>query len=390
MIPCSNDFITAMSTPVKEVFLKMEIYTSDMKYIDEISKNLTISDAGNVSVDRTRPVRRSFSFSLSNLDGKYTWNENSLIWIDKKIKLFIGLKLRNGTIEYIPQGVYCLATPQDEHTVNSNKVTLSGYDKAYLFTGNRGKFDTDQSYATGLKVTTAIQTIAAQGGETLFLFDDITDTLPYTFTYTSSSNRWNAMQDLATLAKSEIYYDVNGYLKLKKLSDINDLQNYSSVWNFSVGDNFYAGNVRKMDDTNLYNNFIAVGGGTQTATVRDEITVSSSNPIWANSPYTIEKIGKITYFHNSGNADPVLITQADCHYRNKYNLMQYLGYSEIVDMSITPHYLLEPNDVIDIEDATNNLTGRHLINKIDIPLNPSIITMEVLKQNNVVSDWNLI
>lgn len=390
MIPCSDGFLSALKQNTKQPYLKVEIYDNQMNYIDEISKYFIQSDAGNISVDRNRPIRRSFSFSLSNLNGKYTWSETSLIWIDKRIKVFIGLKLSNGTIEYIPQGVFILSTPQDEHTLTSNKVSLQGYDKAFLLTGNRGKFGTDVTLAKGLAVTQAIKTISQQSGETLFLFDDVTDTLPYDFTYTSSDNRWTALQAIADYAKCEIFYDVNGYLRLRKLADLNDLQNYSSVWNFSLGDNFYAGNVRKMDDTNLYNDFVAVGGGTATATVRDQITITTSNPLWANSPYTIEKIGRITYFHNSGNPDPVLITQSDCHFRNKYNLMQYLGYSEVVDVSIYPHYLLEPNDVVDIEDPTNNVTGRHLINKIDIPLVPSIVTMEILKQNNVVTDWNSI
>jgi hypothetical protein len=111
------------------------------------------------------------------------------------------------------------------------------------------------------------------------------------------------MSDLAEFAKCEIFYDVNGYLRLLKVDDINQLQNEAAVWSFTKGDMFYAGNVRKMDESNTYNHFITIGGGSQSQTVRDEIIVSQKvTHVWANSPYSIEKIGRCVYFHNDGNS----------------------------------------------------------------------------------------
>lgn len=392
MIPCSDNFIKALTNPFtnKEVHLKIELYDSQMNYIDEISKSVTKNDVGNINIDISRPIRRSFNFSLDNSSGLYSWGESNIIWIDKRVKAYIGLKLADGSIEYIPQGLFILSQPQDDHQKDSSKLSVSGFDKAFLYTDRRGKFTNEQIIQQGVNIATAIKLIAQTEGETLFLFDEVTDTLPYELSYNQDSNRWQAMSDLAALAKSEIYYDVNGYLRLRKLDDLNNIQNYSSVWSFTIGDNFYAGNIRKLDETNLYNDFIAIGGGSSTATVRDQLTVTESNPLWVGSPYTIEKIGRITYFHNSGNADPLLITTDECHWRNKFELMRKLGYSEAVDVSISPHYLLDGNDVVDIEDLVNNVTGRYLINKIDIPINPSIVTMSVSKEKHVITDWNSI
>lgn len=388
MIPYSDAFKSALLSPTKELFVKMELYDSSMNYIDEISKQVTKNDVGSISVDRTRPIRRNFNFSLFNDDGQYTWGENSKIWIDKRVKVYTGLKLYDGTIEYIPQGVFILTEPQDTHTPTSKIVTLNGQDKAYLYNDKRGKILNTLTIAAGTPITTAIKTVIT--GETLFNFDNVTDTVPYDLTYNPTDNIWKCITDLANFAKCDIYYDVNGYLRLRKIDDLNDYQNEATVWSFSIGDMFYAGNVRKFDETQTYNHFVAIGGGTSTQIVRDEIVITDSDPKWAGSPYTIEKIGKITYFHNGGNADPVLVTVSDCHFRNKFSLMSYLGYSETVELSIAPLYILDTSDVIEVDDGENSVSGRYMINKFDIPLKPQLVTVECAKQVNVVSDWSTI
>lgn len=388
MIPCSDDFLKTLKSPVKEMYIKIELYDSKNKYIKEITKSVSKNDIGSISVDKTRSVRRSFSFSLNNQNGDYTWGSDKTVWIDKRVKLFTGLKLTNGTIEYIPQGVYILTEPQDQHNSSGKIVSLTGNDKTYLFTDKRGKFVDELTIAKGTKISDAIKLIAQEGGETLFFFDTITQITPYEMTYQAGDNRWNAMNDLAALAQCEIFYDVNGYLRLKSVADLNDIQKIAPVWSFGIGDGFYAGNVRKMDETQLYNDFVAIGGGSQTQSVRHQLTVTESDSNWKDSPYSIEKIGRITYFHNNGSPDPLLITVDDCIFRNKYSCMQYLGYTERVTLSIAPHFLLDASDIIQIIDNENNVNGRYMIEKFELPLNPSIVNFDVVKQNQVVDDWD--
>lgn len=106
MISCSDMCLKAMKASIKQVFIKIEVYDSKMNFIKELTKDVTKEDVGAISVDSNRPIRRSFSFSLNNKNNEYDWSESSMFWIDKRIKLFIGLKLPNKTIEYIPQGSF--------------------------------------------------------------------------------------------------------------------------------------------------------------------------------------------------------------------------------------------------------------------------------------------
>lgn len=389
MLNSSSDFIQALKMPHKVLSIRLEIYDSNMNYLKEITTD-TANDIGYLTVNNSNPIRRSFSIKLNNKDGNYLFGQDNLIWLDKRIKLFTGLRLRNGTPEYIQQGIFVLTEPSDDHNLNGKFSYINAVDKAFFLTDKRGKFINEQIIEEGTKIVDAVRIIASHVGETLFNFDDIQDTVPYELTYSGTDNRWNAIQELAKLAKCSVYYDVYGYLRLKKL-DLNEINSYPSVWKFELGDSFYAGNTRRMDDQELYNDIIALGGRSDTATSRYRLTVDEKDALWTNHPYSIQKIGLNTYFHNDGNPDPLLgDSDEECKWRAKYELMRKLGYTENVSMSISPHFLLDADDIIEVYDKENDVQGKYIINSANIPLSPQLMTMELQKQVKVIDNWDFI
>lgn len=389
MLNSTSDFIQALKLPHKVLSIKLEIYDSQMNYLKEITMD-TMNDIGYLTVNNSNPIRRSFSIKLNNKDGKYLFGQDNLIWLDKRIKLFTGLRVRNGETEYVQQGIFVLTEPSDSHDLSGKFTTINAVDKAFFLTDKRGKFINEQIIEVDTKITDAIKIIASHVGETMFNFDDIQDTVPYELTYSGTDNRWNAIQELAKLAKCSVYYDVYGYLRLKKL-DLNEINTYPSVWTFALGDSFYAGNTRKMDDGELYNDIVVLGGRSDTATSRYRLTVDETNTLWINHPYSIQKIGINTYFHNDGNPDPLLgDSDEECKWRAKFELMKSLGYTESVNMSISPHFLLDVDDVIEVYDAENNVEGKYIINSLNIPLSGQLMTMDIQKQVKVIDDWNFI
>ncbi|MDF2789822.1 MAG: hypothetical protein K0S80_2920 [Neobacillus sp.] len=390
MIPHSDSFRTTLKSQIKELYIKIELYNQNMDFIKSIEKKVAKSESGSISVDKGRPVRRNFNFTLNNVNGEFTWGENSIIWLGTRVKVWTGLKSKSGIIEYIPQGVFVITEPQDTHTQDGKMVTISGQDLAFNYTEKRGKFVNDVIISEGINIGDAIKLIAQENGETRFLFDAITETVPYELTFSSNSDRWKAMEDLSRLAKCEIFFDVNGYLRVKKLDDLNDIQNEAAVWTFTLGDNFYAGNVRKMDESQMYNHFITIGGGSNSEVFRHEIIITEADPLWADSPYSIEKIGRIIYFHNDGNADSLIDSLESAKYRNKYELMQKLGYAEKLSVTSAPVFVLDASDIIEVTDSHNNVSGRYMIDSLTIPLKAQPITFEMSKEVKVVTDWNLL
>lgn len=389
MIPASGDFIRAMQSSSKILHIKLEIYDSQMNYIKELTQSVIKDSIGEISTDLDRPVRRSFYFSLDNSNGDYTWSNQSLIWIDKRIRLYLGLELPNGQIDYVLQGTFIMSEPEDSHTSDGKRTNISGQDLAYLLTDKRGKFINETTIETGTNAATAIRLIAQGANISQFNFDTVTETIPYELTFSSGESRWQAIKDIADLAKCDVYFDVNGYLRLKKI-DLNQYQTEPSVWSFKSGDRFYAGNVRRMDETDLCNHVVVLGGNGESATARYELIVTESDPLWANNPYSIEKIGNIIYQHSDGNLDPLITTNDEVKWRAKYELMQRLGFTERLSLSLSPHYLLEAGDVIEIEDSENNVIGKYLITSLSIPINPSIMTVDCLKYQLLLDDWNFL
>lgn len=392
MIPASGDFIRAMSSSIKKQRVKLEIYDNQMNYIREITQNVIRDSIGQISVELDRPIRRSFSFSLDNSKGLFGWGAEKLIWIDKRVKLYIGLELYDGQIEYVPQGTFILVDPEDTNNLEGKRVNITGQDLAYLLTDKRGKFVNETTLSEGLNIATAIRIIAEGGGIAQFNFDVIDKTIPYEIVYGATDSRWSAIEELAKLAQCDVFFDVHGRLRLKAI-DLNSFQSEPPVWSFKYGDKnekFYAGNVRKMDSTNLANHVVVLGGSSQTATARAEIIVTESNQLWKDSPYSIEKLGYTTYFHNNGSPDPIITTNDEAFWRAKYELMNRMGYTERVSLNLSPHYLLEAGDIIEIVDSENGLEGKYLITSFSVPINPELMTVNCYKQNQVINDWNFI
>lgn len=390
MINASNEFIKAMLSPQKRLYIKLEIYDSKMQYLREITQQVR-SDLGSLAINGDSPIRRSFRLTLDNSLGEFIFGENNLIWLDKRIKMFVGLQKWSGEIEYVPMGLFLLTEPEDAHSLDGKPTTINAVDKAYLMTDKRGKFINETIIQKGVRITDAIRTIATGIGETMFNFDNVTDTLPYELTYSGTDNRWNAIQELATLAKCTIFYDVYGYLTLKKV-DLNKFENEPITWSYVYGDpreRLYAGNVRKLNDSNLYNDIVVLGGSSDIAVARYRLTIDEKNSLWKNHPYSIQKIGISTYFHNNGNPDPLISTSDEAKYRAKFEMMNRLGFVEDVQLALSPNYLHDADDIVFVKDLENGIEGsKYRVKSISLPLSPSIMTMEVSRYNQVISDWN--
>jgi hypothetical protein len=393
LIPASEQFIKQMKSSIKQLYVKLELFDSNMSFIKEITQKVTRDSIGSISVNADRPIRRSFSFSLVNNNNEFDWGDQNLVWIDKRVKLYTGLKLSDGTVEYVPQGVFILTSPSDSHNFQGKIANITGQDKGYLMTGSRGKFVNETTIETGVKIVDAIRIIAEGAGETLFNFDDgITATVPYELTYQSNDNRWKAIEELAKLAKCDIFYDVNGYLRLRKI-DLNEFETEPIQWSYKYGDTnerFYAGNVRRMEEGILANHIRVLGGSGQTATTLYDLVVDENDTNWTGSPYTVQNIGRVLYEHQNGNPDGLITTNDEAKWRAKFELRKRLGFTERLELSIAPNFLHDVHDIIEIIDSENSVTGKYLIKSFQLPLNPQLMTIECLKYRKIISNWNFI
>ncbi|QZY57170.1 hypothetical protein [Crassaminicella profunda] len=88
MITTTDSSIKTLTSPISEVHIKLELMDHSENILDVFTHHVNSDTIGDISVNADRDIRRMFTLTLDNRDGKFTWNEDSLIWIDnKKIKL---------------------------------------------------------------------------------------------------------------------------------------------------------------------------------------------------------------------------------------------------------------------------------------------------------------
>jgi hypothetical protein len=362
MIPASQNFINTMIADVNTLYARINLLDKNENVIQQID---TAVIDGQIDIDRDSPARRKMKLTVDNTDGSFTWSVGGLIWIDKKIQLFIGLETPTG-IEYVPMGVFMLSAPTvTSRADGTREVTLQGDDKWHQFDGQPlGTFQYVTTIQAGVLVTDAIKTLAQQFGETKFAFDACDVTVPYTLTYQPGEAVGKAIKELADLAVYSVYYDVNGYLRFRPQNQ--NLTASASTWTYDKSEfTLYAGADRTFDESKLYNSVFVIGGSSQTGTVSASASITDPN-----NPISTVNIGTRLFVYNNGNPDPLITTTALAQARANYELTQRARIIEQQKFSALPNYLQEAEDVVTVVDDWTGTDGLYQIVKLSIPLKP--------------------
>lgn len=302
---------------------------------------------------------------LVNTSGKFTWGAGSLIWLDKMFKPYYGV-LVNGQWEWIPQGVFPCSMPiatSESSGKALNEVEFQGGDKMdYL-----GQCPDNLTVSLGTDIATAIKSVLS-GIETMFNLDSTSSmqTVPYDMPWTAGTDYSQIISDLASIITWDIYYDVNGYLRLNAPIDPTTTAPALTLASNTIGFNPWAGSQRQADDSQLANYIVVYGGSSQTALV--SYILQDNNPA---SPTSIQNIGKRVYIHNNGSPDPVITTTLLAQYRATYEYKKRLQVVEKLNFKMFPLPMMEHDDVYQITDPANGTSGKYQVVSFTLPIGGS-------------------
>ena len=114
---------------------------------------------GTLTVNLQNGQRRQANITLSNLDGAYDYNINSL-WFGQEVAIDEGLVLPDGTEYYIPQGVFLIETPTENYSPGVRTAQLSLIDKWANLDGTLfGNLEGTYQVPVGTNIFSAIQGI---------------------------------------------------------------------------------------------------------------------------------------------------------------------------------------------------------------------------------------
>ena len=136
MIQITNRDKKLITQKILELRFKLEIYDENNHVLDTLEGGIV---GGSLSINAESDVRRTFNVDIiPNRQFDIRIKENNLIWINRKVKLYIGIndKLRNEYIWY-PQGVYVFTNTSITYDVTTNQVSVSCSDMVSKLDGTK-------------------------------------------------------------------------------------------------------------------------------------------------------------------------------------------------------------------------------------------------------------
>lgn len=137
----SPEYIAALKTGNGHYKIRLEILSQNETAVGEITKDISLTAQGQITINYEQITRRSCSLTLIDVDGKYLPHKNSPFWINRKFKLLIGLVVGDD-IYWWSQGIfYTLSVTANNHT-----LSIEGVDKGAALDGTLKLNMTDAEY----------------------------------------------------------------------------------------------------------------------------------------------------------------------------------------------------------------------------------------------------
>lgn len=383
-----NAYLAELHKPMRKMYVKMEILSHYEGAIGEITSDLSSTD-GSITINKEQGCRRSCSLSIIDRSGKYIPQKDSSFWYNRKFKIFIGLQV-DEDLYWFSQGVFITKSANS----NGRRLNVEGVDKYGFLDGTlnaRMCLVEYQASVTNSKKGTNIATLIK---DTLMLdlgnnipldpVEPIIDPIFYNVTLyddiviDEGGYLGEIFDKIAEMYGANIYYDVNGRLRMERVFNYN-----LPSWYRHLSPQFELSETEITEtDINYTYNYDGVNIITVTTdNTSGEIysyTAKNENP---QSPVNINAIGYKgldggTYYIPLGDTSEES-GEEKCRQQAEYMLLQHTCMSTGIsyNLPITPHLNVD-NTVRISNDYYNFDKQLFIVNSITMPLSASEMSIE--------------
>lgn len=122
------------------LYTKIKILNFRFQTVEEIEG--IVLDGATFSNNSTSNIRRTCNLTLLPSDNKkYSIEVNSNVWIDKYVKIYIGVEdQETKEVVYTNMGVYLIDNPSSVYSAVDNTLTINGVDLMSRLTGDRNGY----------------------------------------------------------------------------------------------------------------------------------------------------------------------------------------------------------------------------------------------------------
>ena len=143
----NNNYNVALQSAHNAYRIRLEILSDDESVIGEITKDLSLTAAGQITINYEQITRRSCSLSLINVENKYIPTKNSPFWLNRKFKLWLGLVVGKDTYWW-SEGVFYTVSAN----ANGRVLNIEAVDKGGALDGTLKLNMTEAQYQFGRNV----------------------------------------------------------------------------------------------------------------------------------------------------------------------------------------------------------------------------------------------
>lgn len=335
----------------KTVHTKIEVLDRRDMVVGEITGLCT---EGSVSINSDTMVRRTLNMTFV-ASRKIEIQEQSLLWINKRLRVFVGVERFNADIIWFNMGVYIISNPQTSFSKSGRTISITGNDKMVLF---EQPFMNECIISAGTPIHTAIRQLAALVGESKTMVEDTDKNIPYEFQPSPTDTVDKYLKDFTNLYMNyQIYYNTDGYLVFEKTKNkLND----PIVWEFKGKKNFTISRSIVSDYDGIKNR-VKVIGAYDSKTGRQpkyEITITGVDKM-----FSVDNIGERRACYTEDD----YTTEEQCRLKCEYEIEQVQNMEKVFTINTVPVFMLnDVNKLIRVVDNGTEYTC--VVDKITIPL----------------------
>ena len=321
-------------------------------YPDEtINYELPLEDilsGGSYSENYQNGQRRSLSFSLYNVEGKYNPGINNL-WAGTKLRLDVGVQLLDDSVVWFQKGIYVITKIDPQLSAEQATVQISASDKFALFENKTGTLDTSYEIETGSDIQSIIETILLTeiGNGTPLDPQPIIYHSSYkgrktqaTISKTAGDTFGSILNELATQLSAEIFYNSVGRLTIIPTSEVTRDDDKPLLFTYDFSKEEFSNLNLSFDLSAIINRIIVLGNNNNGAVCR--AVAVNDNP---GSPLCYQRIGYRTgNIINDSNITNDILAQE----RAAYELRSQLILKSSTNIEVLFNPFLTVNNLISL------------------------------------------
>jgi len=372
MYSASGAFRTAIEND-HIVVSKAEVWTSDQKLA-----TLDIA-SGSVTIDAGSAARRVCSVDLTtNRTSENIVPDNPfdiLTPFGNELRLFRGVQFNDGTVEYVPLGIFVIIEVFISDNNQGVSIQVSGQDRSLII--SRNKWTQPYQMING-SLEDSITALLKDR------FPDVQTDFPVTNVAINqvvlgteqSNDPWQDIVEIANLVGYDLFFNAEGIVEMKQFPT---LDGAVVVAKFEEGVNTTVLSLdRTISAKETFNGVIyTIQGSEVSAPIRVEVWDEDTT----SPTYRYGKFGEVPTFIETN----LLSTQGEAISAALSLLNKFIGAQESINWNLIVNPTLDVQDVVYIKSQGAKVDRLVILDKLDIPLSPQDAMTAVARTVRVVA-----